>query len=51
MAYEQELTAGASVRLVGAWLSAQADFGWLRAAREAGDRDELRGRAQLQLAY
>ena len=51
VAYEQELTAGASVRLVGAWLSAQADLGWLRAAREAGDRDELRGRAQLQLVY
>jgi len=51
VAYEQELTAGASVRLVGSWVSAQADFGWLRAARDAGDRDELRGRAQLQLVY
>lgn len=51
VAYEQELALGASVRLVGAWLSAQADLGWLRAAREAGDRDELRGRAQLQLVY
>ena len=51
VAYEQEVTAGASVRLVGAWLSAQADFGWLRTARDAGDRDELRGRAQMQLAF
>ncbi|MFO0601721.1 MAG: hypothetical protein U0324_01045 [Polyangiales bacterium] len=49
VAYDQELTVGASVRLVGAALSAQADFGWLRTARDAGDRDELRGRAQLQL--
>lgn len=50
VAYDQELTVGASVRLVGASLSAQADFGWLRTARDSGDRDELRGRAQLQLA-
>lgn len=51
VAYEQELTVGAAVRLVGSALSVQADLGWLRTAREGGDRDELRGRAQVQVAF
>lgn len=49
--YDQELTAGAAVRLVGTWLIAQLDVGWLRSGRDDGDRDEARGRAQLQLAF
>jgi len=50
VAAEEELTLGASVRLLGRSLSTQADFGWLHADRDGGDRDELRGRAQLTLS-
>lgn len=49
--YEEELTVGASVRLLGQWLRAQADFGWTRTARQGSDRDELRGRAQVQAVF
>ncbi len=52
VAAEQERTLGATVRLLGRSLSAQADFGWLHTDRDrdGGDRDELRGRAQLTLS-
>ena len=49
--YEQELSAGLVVRLIGNTLAWQSDFGWLRTERDAGGRDELRGRTQLQVVF
>ncbi len=49
--YEQELTAGVVVRLLGTTLAWQSDFGWLRTERDVGARDELRGRTQLQVMF
>jgi len=51
VAAEHELGAAVAVRLPGVPVSANADATWLRTARGDGARDEVRLRAQVQLAF